>query len=284
VRILLTGADGFTGRHFLNHAKSLGHEVVALKADLTDLEAVFSEVQAVRPSHVLHLAAISAVTHADEEAFYRVNLFGTQNLLKALCALPDGPLKVLLASSANIYGNALESPISESYCPKPVNHYALSKLAMELMSTSFMQRLPIVIARPFNYTGVWHDNRFVVPKIVEHFQQRASEIELGNLEVLREYNDVRMVCKAYIDLLALGVAGETYNIASGRAVALKTIISTLEEITSHTMIVRVNQAFIRPNEITILSGSSQKIESLLGPLKHPSLKDTLSWMLDSKLS
>lgn len=282
MRILLTGADGFTGRHFLNKAKLLGHEVIALKADLTDSEAVFSEVQAVRPSHVLHLAAISAVTHADEEAFYRVNLFGTQNLLKALFALPEIPLKVLLASSANIYGNALESPISEDYCPKPVNHYALSKLAMELMSASFEQRLPIVIARPFNYTGVWHDNRFVVPKIVEHFQQRAAEIELGNLDVLREYNDVRMVCQAYLDLLDLGAPGEAYNIASGRAVALKTIISTLEEITNHNMIVKVNPAFTRPNEINILSGSPQKIEGLLGPLKHPPLKDTLSWMMNSK--
>jgi nucleoside-diphosphate-sugar epimerase len=282
MRILLTGAEGFTGRHLLNQAKSLGHEVIALKTDLTDSEAVFSEVQAVRPSHVLHLAAISAVTHADEEAFYRVNLFGTQNLLKSLCALPEAPLKVLLASSANIYGNALESPISEDCCPKPVNHYALSKLAMELMSTSFMQRLPIVVARPFNYTGVWHDNRFVVPKIVEHFQQRAAEIELGNLDVLREYNDVRMVCQAYLDLLGLGLVGEAYNIASGRAVALKTIISTLEEITNHNIIVKVNPAFVRANEINILFGSSRKVESLLGPLKHPSLKDTLSWMLNPK--
>jgi nucleoside-diphosphate-sugar epimerase len=282
VRILLTGADGFTGRNFLNQAKLLGHEVIVLKADLTDSEEVFCEVQVIRPSHVLHLAAISAVTHADEEAFYRVNLFGTQNLLKALCALSEAPLKVLLASSANIYGNALESPISEDYCPKPVNHYALSKLAMELMSASFAQRLPIVIARPFNYTGVWHDNRFVVPKIVEHFQQRVAEIELGNLDVLREYNDVRMVCQAYLDLLNLGVASEAYNIASGRTVALKTIISTLEEITSHNMIVKVNPAFVRANEINILSGSPQKIEGLLGPLKHPSLKDTLSWMFNAK--
>jgi len=85
VRILLTGADGFTGRNFLNQAKLLGHEVIVLKADLTDSEEVFCEVQVIRPSHVLHLAAISAVTHADEEAFYRVNLFGTQNLLSIVC-------------------------------------------------------------------------------------------------------------------------------------------------------------------------------------------------------
>jgi nucleoside-diphosphate-sugar epimerase len=281
MRIFLTGADGFTGRHFQNKAHSLGHEVIALKADLTDAAAVFDEVQATLPNHVLHLAAISAVTHADEEAFYRVNLFGTQNLLKALCALPIVPSKVVLASSANVYGNALESPIAEDYCPKPVNHYAISKLAMELMSTSFSQQLPIVIGRPFNYTGIWHDNRFVVPKIVEHFQKRASLIELGNLDVLREYNDVRMVCQAYLDLLLLGQPGEAYNIASARAVSLRTIISALEGITQHAINVEVNPAFVRVNDIAILSGSPTKIEALLGPLNHPSLEDTLSWMVNS---
>jgi GDP-6-deoxy-D-talose 4-dehydrogenase len=280
MRILLTGADGFTGRHFQSKAYSLGHEVISLQADLTDADAVFSEVQTALPSHVLHLAAISAVTHADEDAFYRVNLFGTQNLLKALCALPVAPTKVLLASSANIYGNALVSPISEECCPEPVNHYAISKLAMELMSASFAQQLPIVIGRPFNYTGVWHDNRFVVPKIVEHFQKRASEIELGNLNVLREYNDVRMICQAYLGLLELGQPGEAYNIASGRAVSLRTIISALEGITQHEITVNVNPAFVRANEIATLSGSPKKIEALLGPLSHPSLEDTLRWMLE----
>jgi GDP-6-deoxy-D-talose 4-dehydrogenase len=280
MRILLTGADGFTGRHFQSKAHSLGHEVISLQADLTDADAVFSEVQTAVPSLVLHLAAISAVTHADEDAFYRVNLFGTQNLLKALCALPATPTKVLLASSANVYGNALVSPISEECCPKPVNHYAISKLAMEFMSASFAQQLPIVIGRPFNYTGVWHDNRFVVPKIVEHFQKRASEIELGNLDVLREYNDVRMVCQAYLDLLLLGQPGEIYNIASGRAVSLRTIISALEGITQHEITVKVNPAFVRVNEIATLSGSPKKIEALLGPLSHPSLEDTLRWMLE----
>jgi nucleoside-diphosphate-sugar epimerase len=281
MRILLTGADGFTGRHFQNKARSLGHEVITLKADLTDAAVVFDEVQAALPSHVLHLAAISAVTHADEEALYRVNLFGTQNLLKALRALPVVPSKVLLASSANVYGNALVSPISEDYCPKPVNHYAISKLAMELMSATFSQQLPIVVGRPFNYTGVWHDNCFVVPKIVEHFQKRASLIELGNLDVLREYNDVRMVCQAYLDLLLLGQPGETYNIASGRAVSLRTIILALEGITQHTINIEVNPAFVRANDIAILSGSPAKIEALLGPLNHPSLEDTLSWMVNS---
>lgn len=120
----------------------------------------------------------------------------------------------------------------------------------------------------------------MAPKIVQYFQKRASLIELGNLDVLREYNDVRMVCQAYLDLLHLGHSGETCNIASGRAVSLRTIISVLEDITQHAINVEVNPAFVRADDIAILSGSPAKIEALLGPLNHPSLEDTLSWMVN----
>ncbi len=279
MRILLTGADGFTGRHFQSKAHSLGHKVISLQADLIDADAVFSEVQTALPSHVLHLAAISAVTHADEDAFYRVNLFGTQNLLKALCALPAAPTKVLLASSANVYGNALVSPISEECYPKPVNHYAISKLAMEFMSFSFAEQLPIVIGRPFNYTGAGHDNRFVVPKIVEHFQQGASEIELGNLEVYREYNDVRMVCDAYLKLLDVGVTGDVYNICTGRTYSLREVLSKLTKITGHDINVHINQEFVRKNEVITLSGDPKKIKTVAPELRIYDLEDTLIWML-----
>jgi nucleoside-diphosphate-sugar epimerase len=281
VRLLLTGADGFTGRHFLLAAQTAGYEVVCLRSDLTDLKALIDEVSLIVPTHIVHLAAISAVTHSDEEAFYRVNLFGTQNLLQALSTLSTIPQKVLLASSANVYGNVIESPITEEVYPKPINHYAISKLAMELMSSSFYQRLPIVIARPFNYTGVFHDNRFVIPKIVDHYKRRAKEIELGNLSVLREYNDVRMVCHAYLGLLQKGVTGEIYNIASESAVSLNEVIYTLEKLTKHSAVIKVNPAFVRHNEISILTGSAKKIETLIGPLKNPGLNETLAWMLNN---
>jgi nucleoside-diphosphate-sugar epimerase len=255
--------------------------VIALQADLTKADALYAEINQVRPSHIVHLAAISSVMHANEDEFYRVNLFGTQNLLTALSQLAAVPTKILLASSANVYGSNSVSLVSEERCPKPINHYGISKLAMEFMSSSLFSELPIVTVRPFNYTGVWHDNRFVVPKIVEYFQRRAPEIELGNLDVLREYNDVRMVSQAYLDLLELGHQGETYNIASGRAVSLRTIILTLEALTEHKIKIKVNRDLVRLTEIPILSGSSKKIESLLGPLNHYELEDTLSWMLNT---
>lgn len=280
-KILLTGAGGFTGQRFTEAAQQAGYEVHPLSADLTDAKAVATEVAAAAPGFVVHLAAISAVTHDDEEALYRVNLFGTMNLLKALVALPQAPKRVLLASSANIYGNADKSSIDESTNPAPVNHYAMSKLAMEFMSATFADRLPLLIVRPFNYTGVGHDTRFVIPKLVEHFAQRAAFIELGNLDVEREFNDVRTVCEAYLRLLQQGQPGHTYNVCSGRPVSLKSVIDALKHITGHDLQTKINSAFVRANEVNRLCGNPAKLEACIGPLQHPPLEETLRWMLSA---
>lgn len=280
-KLLLTGARGFTGQHFAKAAQQAGYEVHPLSADLTDAKAVAAETAAAAPDFVVHLAAISAVTHADKEALYRVNLFGTLNLLKALVALPQAPKLVLLASSANVYGNADKSPIDESICPAPVNHYAMSKLAMELMSATFADRLSLVTVRPFNYTGIGHDMRFVIPKLVAHFARRAETIELGNLDVEREFNDVRTVCKVYLSLLQLGQPGQTYNVCSGRPVSLKSAIEALKKITGHDLHVNVNPAFIRANEVHRLCGNPAKLEACIGSLQHPPVEDTLRWMLST---
>ena len=178
-KILLTGAAGFTGLFFKSAAEAAGHTVWPLAADLTDKAAVAAEVAQVQPTAVVHLAAISFVGHADDAAFYSVNVLGTVNLLAALAALPVPPTKVLVASSANVYGNCDASPITEAQPPAPVNHYATSKLAMEHMALTYADRLPVVITRPFNYTGPGQAPQFLIPKLVSHFARRADRIELG---------------------------------------------------------------------------------------------------------
>ncbi len=278
-RILLTGAAGFTGVHFARSAEESGHTVISLESRLTDAEDLVQELATVEFDYVVHLAAISAVTHSDLQAFYSVNLFGTLNLLSAISKGVAQPGKIIIASSANIYGNSLHSPIAEDERPSPVNHYAMSKLAMEHMASAQFSELPLVVARPFNYTGLGHDGRFVVPKIVDHFKERSPTIELGNMDVEREFNDVRTVCQIYLKLLEHGVAGETYNICSGRTYSLGTVLSTLSGITGHDIEARVNPDFVRAQEVHTLSGSATKLESCVGDVTHRPLKDTLEWML-----
>ena len=295
--VLITGLRGFTGHYLGTALRACGARVVGLvqgsaqgadeiACDLTDARAVRAAVALVRPTQVVHLAALAFVGEADTRAFYDVNLFGTLNLLEALADLPgvmDAPLsKVLIASSANVYGTPEVEVISESVCPAPVNHYACSKLAMEHMARTWMERLPIVIARPFNYTGVGQDEKFLIPKIVNHFKRRAPLIELGNLDVARDFSDVRDVVAAYLGLLdAPQSTGQTVNVCSGKAHALRDVLAMASTISGHTLDVRVNPAFVRTNEISVLRGSHDKLTQTTGFEPRFALNDTLNWMLNS---
>jgi len=280
MKILLTGSAGFTGHHFAVSAQAAGHAVLPLQADLTDQAAVAAEVRQAAPDAVVHLAAISFVGHADDSDFYRVNVIGTMNLLAALAALPRPPGKVLLASSANIYGNCDASPITEDQPPAPVNHYAASKLAMEHMARTWSERLPIVITRPFNYTGAGQGGQFLIPKLVDHFARKAPRIELGNLHVEREFNDVRMVCSAYMALLNHGQAGQAYNVCTGQTYTLQNVLDLLKAITGHTLDVQVNPAYVRANEVHRLCGNPAKLLASTGLSLGYALSDTLQWMLE----
>jgi GDP-6-deoxy-D-talose 4-dehydrogenase len=285
LKILLTGSKGFTGLAFCKRAARAGHEPLALSSDLTDAAAVQAELQSFgQMDAVVHLAAISFVGHGDDLAFYGVNVLGTQNLLAALSRLPKAPRKVLLASSANVYGNCERSPIDETQPPAPVNHYAMSKLAMEHMARTYLDRLPIVFTRPFNYTGPGQAVNFVIPKLVDHFARQAPTIELGNLNVEREFNDVETVCEAYLQLLDCGIPGETYNVCSGQPHTLQHVIDTLIDLTGHVPQVTVNPAFVRANEVHRLCGNPAKLSSLLASqgeeMAHPPLRHTLERMLN----
>lgn len=281
MRVLITGLNGFTGRYVQRALEEHGHQVAGLAANLTDQQAVQQEVHSFRPEAAIHLAGISFVEHGDANAFYQVNLIGTRNLLDALAQDADRLQCVLLASSANVYGNAFGGIIDESVLPSPVNDYAVSKLAMEQMAGLWMGKLPIVITRPFNYTGVGHDARFVIPKLVAHFTRRAQSIELGNLDVEREFNDVRVVCGAYLRLLQQGRPGQTYNVCSGRPVALRHVIDTLKHLTGHDLHIRENPDLVRANEVHQLCGNPAKLEAHIGKLQHPGLEETLRWMLSA---
>lgn len=292
---LVTGAAGFTGRYLVPALQARGFHVVGLgmgmsvadrdiACDLTDAAAVRAAVSQVHPTHVAHLAALAFVAHGDARAFYDVNLFGTLNMLDALGVLEKPPEKVLIASSANVYGTPGVGLIDEGVCPAPVNHYACSKLAMEHMARTWFDRLPIVITRPFNYTGVGQDEKFLIPKITAHFKRREPDLELGNLDVSRDFSDVRDVVAAYVALLESDVHSEVFNVSSGVAVALREVLRMMRDLSGHEIDVRVNPAFVRANEIPVLRGAYGKLASAVGFKPRYMLADTLAWMYTGRPS
>jgi nucleoside-diphosphate-sugar epimerase len=281
-RILVTGADGFTGRHLCEALDQAGHEVCKLSADLLDRAALERTVAEVQPERVAHLAAISFVAHGDVEAIYRVNIVGTRNLLAALAELSQKPAGVMLVSSANIYGNAPEGLIDESVSPAPANDYAVSKFAMEAMAHLWQSQLPLTVVRPFNYIGRGQSKDFVIAKIADHIRRRAPVIELGNLDVERDFSDVRRVVDAYLRLLSLDKPPTgPLNVCSGQGTSLREIIELACELGGHRPEIRVNPAFVRANEVRVLVGNPAALESCIGPLKTYSLRETMTWILSA---
>jgi nucleoside-diphosphate-sugar epimerase len=286
--ILITGAKGFTGLYLKDAAQKSGLKVVELASNLNDVEALEKEVLDTKPDLVAHLAGISFVASKDHEAFYRVHALGTSNLLQALTKLQSAPRKILLASSATVYGNSANPLSIEDQTLTPIDHYATSKVAMEEMAKTFFNRLPIVIARPFNYTGVGQKGNFLIPKLVDHFAKQKPFIELGNLNIEREFNDVNMICDAYLKLLDLGKANQIYNVCSGQARSLQFVMDTLKQITGHDIEIRVNPDFVRASEVHRMVGNPEKLNKLLTtnglPLQVPALENTLKQMLNAASS
>ena len=284
---LLTGAGGFTGRYLESALQQSGYQVARLDpsgpqpCDLTSLESVEELVLQARPDVAVHLAAVTFVAHANAEDFYRVNVMGTMNLLLALAKLEHAPNRGIIASSANVYGTPNVDVLAESLCPAPVNHYACSKLAMEHMVRNWFSRLPIIITRPFNYTGPGQAEHFLVPKIVRHFRERAPFIELGNLEVSRDYSDVEDVVEISLALLESTVHSEIVNICSGRAIALLDIIAMMKEIAGYEIKVKINPDFVRENEVSRLVGSVANLRSLVDIPPPRPFAQTLRRMYDS---
>jgi len=293
-RVLITGYNGFTGHYMAARLRQPDVEMVGLvngatagpaeiHGDLTNIAETRKIVAAVRPTHVIHLAAISNVTHGDPRAFYDVNVFGTLNLLEALAALDRTPDRILLASSAHVYGTPAVDTIDEAMCPQPVNHYGNSKHAMENMARTWMDRLPIVIARPFNYSGPGQDEaRFVIPKVIGHLKRKAPVLELGNLNVARDFSDVLDVVEAYARLLdAPAAVGQAVNVCSGSAHPLRSVLDMAFEIAGFVPEIRVNPALVRSNELLRLTGSCARLWALTGFKPSIPIQDTLRRMLEA---
>lgn len=293
-RVLITGINGFTGRYMCQEMSEAGWQVWGLgtqttceftqnyqRADLLDLEGLEQSLAYIRPDAVIHLAGIASPAHHDVCTIYRANIEGTRNLLSAIHVTTPSIECVLLASSAYVYGIDACSVLTESSPLLPGNDYAVSKLAMELMARLWLDKLPIVFARPFNYTGVGQSESFLIPKIVAHFRHKADVIELGNLDVSRDFSDVRSVVKAYRRLLETRPIGQTVNVCSGVATSLRQVLALMQGISGHAIQTKLNPAFVRANDVKELRGDSSKLMAIIGDWSTPPLGDTLKWMLEA---
>lgn len=294
--LLVTGAAGFTGRHLLHAAAARGYRCIALRrsadapiaeaahceaVDLLDRERLIAVIKAQQPDYIAHLAAVSFVAHGDLAELYQSNLIGTLNLLQAAQATGTG--RVLLASSANLYGNCRALPITEQTAVQPANHYGVSKWAME-RAAALVGEVPQVLVRPFNYTGAGQSEHFLIPKLAAAFRRRDTHIELGNLDVARDFSDVRDVVEAYLRLLEHPAPEPLYNICSGKPTALREVIEQLQAIAGYSIEVSVNPAFVRSDEIKTLYGEPGLLEGSIGAFRQYALSDTLRWMLQQTAS
>jgi nucleoside-diphosphate-sugar epimerase len=290
MRVLITGIEGFTGNYLEKFLVSKNFDVYGttienpikpnhFKCDITNIEEVQSLLSHLNPDYIINLAAISFVA-ANPMKMYEVNVFGTLNILDALITLKQSPKKIILASSAAVYGNQ-EGSLSENLFPSPINHYGNSKLGMENMAKNYFDRLRILIVRPFNYTGLGQENHFLIPKIVSHFRAKNKTIELGNTHVFREYNNVNDIVEVYANLMTSDINAETFNICTGKSYSISQIVSALVDMSKHNIEVKTNPKFVRKNEIVDLKGDPSKLFRFLGTDDFSySINDTLYSMLN----
>ena len=291
--VLVTGANGFVGRWVVRALLAAGHTVIAaagpvvvpahaadtegpvttIPLDLLDPASV--EAAAARPiDAVLHLAGFASGADAlkDPGLAWTVNAAGTARLVGALGrrrAAGEADPVVVVVSTAEVYGR-VDRVITEADAPAPRSPYAASKLGAELAARETAARtgLRVVIARPFPHTGPGQDPRFVAPAFAERLRTAkrigARAVNVGNLDVTRDFLDVRDVAQAYVRLLERGASGETYTVASGRGTPLRGLFDQLAGIVGIDAIPECDPAFMRPADIPSLVGDASKLRAATG--------------------
>ncbi len=304
-RILITGAGGFVGRRltesivdrFGSNAlvcavgrKRFPPGCASLSADLLDADRVSAIVAEFKPDVVLHLAAQSSIGQSSNIAneTWRTNLVGSLNLADACARLvPD--VCFFFASSGEVYGASLRSGrVDEATPVQPLNTYARSKAAAEAMLTDVLgERVKLVIIRAFNHSGAGQDDRFVLPSFARQIAEieaglRPPFIEVGNLDVERDFLHVSDVVDAYLRLVA-GAGGlparSLFNVCSGTAVLLRDVLGMMSKMTSAPFDVRVDPGRVRHSDVSRVMADCTALSRVSGWRPRVQLPDLLSEVL-----
>ena len=280
-RVVITGARGFVGGHLM---AQLGDAAVPADVDVTDLDDVVRALRAVRPTAVVHLAALSSVGESLSKTgveVWRTNTLGTVNVLDgAREACPSA--RVLVVSTGEVYGETAKRPAREDDEAAPISPYAASKAAAEIAATRAARAdgVDVVVVRAFPHTGPGQDERFAVgswaAQIARLEAAGGGALRVGDLTVERDFTDVRDICRAYRLLLDPSVAPGTYNVASGVAVPLTRVVETLVGLADVPVTVERDPERTRRADVRVLVGDPSRLMAATGWRPSIPLEQTLA--------
>ncbi|HMK28795.1 MAG TPA: GDP-mannose 4,6-dehydratase [Terriglobales bacterium] len=303
MRSLITGVNGFVGRHLAKLlAKEAGAEcwacsleksseplekVVYGRVDIRSEREVAEFVGASQARHIYHLAAVSTISAAssDQRVAFDVNVWGTRNLLEAAARLPDRA-RVLNVSSSQVYGSAAPAAgIAESVPLRPANMYAVTKAMAELWGWQYGDRVAVITARAFNHTGPGQPTHFVLSSLAQQVAAIAAGIsdpviQVGDLSVERDFTDVRDVVRAYALLLEQGKPGEVYNVCSGKAYRLSDLLQSLLSQAGVTARIERDPARSRSDDPPRIHGDNRKLRDATGWAPAIPIEDTMRDLLE----
>ena len=290
MKLLVTGSDGFVGSVLQRHAEFIPLADDGGSVDLRDPKRLQRALARIAPDAVIHLAAQSFVpaSFANPHETYEINFLGTLNLLEGLKASGFAG-RILYVGSGDGYGivTPQELPIDEARPLRPRSPYAVSKAAAEALCYQWSQTegFEIVMTRSFNHIGPGQSDRFVVSdfarQIVEiRKRRREPVIRTGDIDVTRDFTDVRDVVQAYLLLLDRGRSGEVYNVCSGAEQSIRGVLMRLLELASVEAAIEHDASRVRPAEQRRICGSPRKLQADTGWTRRYSLDTSLKDVLN----
>jgi GDP-4-dehydro-6-deoxy-D-mannose reductase len=290
-KVLITGAGGFCGRHLINYLSNIDQldlvgidtnsssDIRLCQVDLLDQKQTSSTLKIEKPDYIIHLAGINKSDSFEE--FYKLNVFTSINILEGIIQNNMNSVKSLFISSSAVYGQTRFKQVSEKSALNPINYYGSSKLAMEFVVRQYANnyKLRTSIVRPFNLVGPGQDSSFVIPNFIQQLlsiKHGSTEpvINTRNLSSARDFLDVRDAVEAYWFILNQRSTGGIYNLASGKATKIRTILETIINMIGIQPSVNINEQKPHPGDIPVLTGDVSKLQKL-GWKNKVSLKESI---------